>query len=405
MNRQQFAKTPVDGRAQAIRDALNGDTIKKAYDKGMNLSRFLEHLDPTRDHKGQDAQLDAFNRVLRSCGIRTKSVPELGIPASTLEDVVNHPKARHLAVELIARAYRGTVTNKRAPMQSEMNIAGTWLSQFAYPAAPRANFIEPAIPLSEVVGQTTGITQKYYKPFYMQDIENVTARVSEAAEIPAVKISTTEKVINLQKYGRRLDITYEAIRSIPIDMLAFYVQRIAIKVEAEKVDKVIDIIVNGDGNAGTAATSYNLTTLDSGTTANNLTLKAWLAFKMKFKNPFQLTTIMSQDAGALALMLLNTGSANIPLVNAGGVFSQQAITPINNGLADGTRLGWLDTPPAGKLIGFDKRLSVERVFEIGANIQETDKDVKNQIDSLVLSEVEGYAIIEQTANKILNLTA
>ncbi len=402
-------RTTVRGRAREIADQkLTENTVREAYEKGMNVSRYLESLDPTEAHQENELRsgsTDAFNRVLRACGIRTQSMPERGIAASTLEEVVKHEKARYLATEIFARAYRKVVFgSKREPITGSIGQIGSYINQYTYPA-PRDILLEPAIPLSEVVGQTTGIRTNVYRPFYLEDVTKANSRVAEAAEIPAVKISQSEKTITLRKYGRRLDVTYESLRHIPIDLLSFYVQRIAIAVEAEKVDKVLDIIVNGDGTANTQATNYNLTTLDSGTTANNLTLKAWLAFKMKFKNPLRMTTVLSQEAGALSLMLLNVGSANIPLVMAGGVMGSQGITPINDRLAGGERLGWLDSAPVGKLVGFDKRLAVERIFEIGSNIQESYKDVKHQIDGLVLSEVEGYAIIDPKGNKTLNLAA
>lgn len=370
----------------------------------MNLSRYLETLDPSKDHPG--SRTDAFNRLLASCGIRTKSIPELGIAASEFGDLVEHEQGRHLAVELIARAYRGAALdkNQRSIITSFEGLPGSMINQFAY-AGPRDYLLEPAIPLSEVVGVTTGIRNNYYKPFWLEDVQNATSRVGEGAEIPAVKITTAEKTITLAKYGRRLDVTYEALRRIPIDILSFYIRRIAVTVESEKVDKVLSTIISGDGNSGTAATSYNLTALDSGTTAGNLTLKAYLAFKMKFRNPRMLTTVLAQDVSLLKLMLLNTGSANIPLVMMGGLAAAQTVTPINQGLSDGVRGGWLDGAPANKIVGFDKRFSIERIFEIGGMIQEEDKDVKQQINSLVLSEVEGYAVLDPLANKIIDLSA
>lgn len=397
-------KTPPSGRAAAIRDGvLSKDLTVTAYDKGMNVSRFLESLDPSSEHG--NTRLDAFNRVLRACGIRTKSSIAMGIQASTLEDVVKHPQARYLAVELIARAYRGAALSmSRSPITSFEGVPGSMINQYAFPAA-RSFLLEPAVPLSEVVGQTTGIDASHYRPFYLEDVSNATSRVAEMAEIPAVRITTGEKTISLKKYGRRLDASYESMRRIPIDLLAFYVRRIAVAVEAEKVDAVVNIIVSGDGTPNTAATNHDLTALDSGTTANNLTLKAWLAFKMKFKNPFMLTTAIGREDAILKLMLLNTGSTNIPLSVMGGLFAQQGVTPINQGLGDGVRAGWLDIAPAGKIVSFDKRMCVERVFEIGGTITEADQDVKSQINSLVLSEVEGYNIIDPKSNKTLNLAA
>jgi len=412
MELKVIRKKKPSQRAMAIAKDLvkviRGGLTKEAYDNGMNVSRYLEAADPTSQHP-VGTRSDAFNRVLAACGIRTSSNPELGISASTLEDVVNHPVARHLAIEIFSRAYRRSIHGgSRVTVASGEGVPGTMINQWQYPGTPRGVPLQPAIPLAELIGQTTGINSNYYKPFYIQDVQKATARVSEAAEIPAVRISTTEHSITLTKFGRRLDVTYEALRRIPIDLMSIYVQRIAIKVETDKVDTVMGIIVNGDGNSGTSATSYNLTALDPATTANNLTVAAWLAFKMKFLNPFQMTHVLGQSTSVLKLLMLNTGSTNIPLVMMGGIPGSQimSMTPINQTLAGGERYGWLASAPASKLVGIDRRFAVERVFEIGANIQESDRDVKQQINSLILSEVEGYDIMEGgNANQILNLAA
>ena len=131
-------------------------------------------------------------RVLAACGIRTRSVPEMGLPASTLEDVVEHPQARYLALEMFARAYRSVIfgsrgsfgKGQRAPILSTMGLAGSFLNQYNYPT-PRDILLEPAIPLSELVAVTTGIRQNYYRPFYLEDVSNANSRVAEGAEVPA----------------------------------------------------------------------------------------------------------------------------------------------------------------------------------------------------------------------------
>jgi hypothetical protein len=406
------AKQTIRGRARAIADSkLTPNLAREAYEHGMNVSRYLESLDPSTAHTGRSGEVDAFNRVLRACGIRTRTNPEAGLPASTLEDVVRHKQARYLAVEIFARAYRsvafGGAKYQRTPISSGMGVFGSFGNQFAYPATVRDTLLAPAIPLSEMIGVTTGIRTNVYRPFYLDDVSHANSRVSEMAEIPAVSIAQHEKTITLRKYGRRIDASYEALRHMPIDLLSFYVQRIAIAVETEKVDTVLGIIVAGDGTPNTAATAYNLTTLDAGTTANNITLIAWLAFKMKFLNPVKMTTVLGNDDMVLKLLTLDSGLTNFPLMAMGGFLGNQvsSLTPINDALMGGERVGWLASAPATKLVGFDRRLSIERIFEIGATIQESDKDVKSQIDSLVLSEVEGYSIIDPAANKVINVAA
>jgi hypothetical protein len=165
------------------------------------------------------------------------------------------------------------------------------------------------------------------------------------------------------------------------------------------------MMVNGDGNANTAATNYNLTALDSSASAGTLTLKAWLAFKMKFVAPYAMTSALAQEAVALQMQLLSTGNANIPLVMVQGASNLGSFKQMNPGLADGVALGWTADAPTLKIVAFDNRFAVERVTEIGGNITEVEKFVSRQTQGLFMTEVEGYDIFNQDAVKTLNVNA
>jgi hypothetical protein len=403
------AKTTPLGRARDIWNGFEGTKFyEEAYSRGMSLSGYLETLDPSGDHTGDSAKIDAFGRVCRAANIVPKTDPVLGIRASTLDEISQDDKSRALVPEIVARAWRRAVhmtPQERIQLSSDF-VPGSQMSPFAYPAV-RYPLLQAAISVSDIVAFQTGIEGTAYRPFYMDDATAGRSRIAEATEIPAVVIKGRDKTIDLLKYGYRIDTSYEALRRMPIDQLAFHIQRIAIFTEAQKVDKVTDVLVNGDGNSGTAATVYNQSTLYTGAAAGlaNFTLKAWLAFKMKFLNPFTLTTALANENVVLELMLLNAGTANIQLAMLPGLLGAQQISLMNRGLSDGVQVGWLASAPANKTVAFDKRIAIERVFEIGGTIQEIKRWVERQVESVVLSEVEGYGIIDANATKILNHAA
>ena len=176
----------------------------------------------------------------------------------------------------------------------------------------------------------------------------------------------------------------------------------AIQQESDKVAQGIHVLLNGDGNAITAATEYDLTDLDSTATVGTLNLRAWLRFKMLFNRGFVLDTVLGREAEILQLLLLNTGSANTPIAVAyGDIFG--GLTPMNRRLADGVRFGITDDAPSGKLIGMDSNLALEQATETGSNTQETERFVTRQAEALVMSEVEGYGVIDSRATKVLDL--
>ena len=183
-----------------------------------------------------------------------------------------------------------------------------------------------------------------------------------------------------------LEFSYEFARRRRIDLIAFWIQRLAIQTEKDKVTAVIDVAINGDGGAGTAATNSNLSTLDLTATLGTLSLKAWLAWKLLFENPYQLTHVFARSAEALQLYSLSTGTANIPLVSIQAQAGFGSITPINRELADNVRIGITSDAPANVIVGMDTRFGVERVVEAGSQIQEQMQWILAQVNFLTFSE-------------------
>jgi hypothetical protein len=253
---------------------------------------------------------------------------------------------------------------------------------------------------------TTPIDTDAYRSVYLNySAANVRQyRVGEGAEIPIANLASADQTIRLYKFGRGLRATYEELRRIRVDKLATFIMWLSIQAEIDKVAAAIDVIVNGDGN-NNAATSYNLTTLDSGTTASNPTLKAWQAFKMKFNQPYTMTTAVMQDTIALQIALLNSSSANTPLVMAGAQGGLgTALTPINQ-FSDGVRYGWTSDAPANKIVAVDRGRCLEHVVETGSEIAEQERYVTNQTQVMVMSQVEGFAVLDSNAAKVLAVNA
>lgn len=386
-----------------LHKSLGFDSMERAYREGMTLSRWLETEDPSDEYKDG---LDAFERQLAVMDITTTSNPERGFYADEFRKFEDAGEAgRVLQIEWMARQYRKHSQKARAVLQSDDAGLGGVMRPYVDAAGFRAQQMAPAIPVAELIALRTQIDSNAYRALYLNDDESEyrMVRVGEAAEIPAAKLSSGEKPIDLFKYGRRLDISYEALRRTPIDTVAFYIARMAIQAEVDKAATIADVIVNGDGNAGTAATVYDLTDLDTNATAGTLTLKAWLAFKLKFKNPYNITHELVQSDVALQQLLLNTGSANVPLVNYQDTFG--GFVPMNDVFRDNVRYGVTDDAPSGKIVALDSRFALEEVSEIGGSISESKKWIEKQVNTMTFTEVIGYAVIDSHATKILNLGA
>lgn len=389
---------------------MGTEMYQAAYDRGISLSALLEMEAPsTLEDRKQG--LDTFNRILKYAEIRTASVPEIGVYASPFDDMFKKSNLRALVPEFMIRTWRraqmGQFISQRAYGVDDY-VPGSLLNAWSDVGAIRQERrLAPAIPLAGLIAQTTPVRGNAARTFYMTDdaSQERMVRVEELAEVQRAQIKGGEHQIRLRKYGRAIEASYETLRSMPIDRVAWHLARLSIQSEIDKVAAVIDVIVNGDGNVNTGAQSYNLTALDPTTTAGNMTLTAYLAWKMKFANPYMLTSILTREDAALKLMLLNVGSANIPLVSLQGQLGIGSFTPINQGLSEGTGLGWTADAPANVLVGFDSRTAVERFVEIGASLRETDRFITRQSEIMVVTEVEGYGIMDGGSARLLNLAA
>lgn len=384
------------------------NVYRAAYEKGMSLSAFLEQEDPSAEYRDGT---DAFQRVLQAADLRVEALPEYGVQASTFEEFNRTEQTRALIPEWLLRTWREVQTGRpfstRSLYTSSDGAAGSWERPYAEAQSARIDgLVSPAIPVGELVALTTPINASEYRAYYLSNdsVQTGMTRVTEGAEVPRVKLTGGDHTIDLLKYGRGLEATYEQLRRQRIDKLALHIRLMAVQAEVDKVAQIINVMVNGDGN-NNAPTTHNLTTLDSTATAGTLSLKGWLAFKMKFANPFSLTGALAQEAVALQMMLLNMGSANVPLVNVQQPSGLGAFTQINPSLRDSVALGWTSDAPSLKIIGFDKRFAIERVVDIGATITEVEQFITRQVQVLVVTEAEGFAIIDKNAMGILNVNA
>jgi len=380
------------------------EIVGDAYKHEMNLSAFLERLTPSE--KGD--KLDAFGRVLKEAGIVLRSDPQAGYWASPASEFLKDKATRTLLFEYASRIWRRVAygNGNRATYLSGDNPPGSW--DRPYYDAQQARWDEqlaPAIPLSEMVAMTTPIDGQDYRAFYMT--YDATAlrlyRVGESAEIPIANLADSEHTITLHKYGRGMRASYEQMRRMRIDKLAMQIRMMAVQNEVDKVAAALAIIIAGDGNSN-SATTHDLTTLDTDATAGTLTMKGWLNFRKQFANPYKMTTALMTAASALQLEMLNIGSANLALLQLQGSDIVGTIRPINR-TADAVGYGWTSDAPALTITAFDRAWALEQLVEIGGDVAETERFITSQTEVLTITEVQGFAVMDNTANLILDINA
>lgn len=389
---------------QRMREPGAFEFFRQAKDGQRSLSHLLEQLSPT--DAGDTSGLDAFGRLMREADIVVRSIPEEGVYADSYDTFIERA-GRTLFAEYGWRQYRRAKRAVRAPLLSGDNLAGGVLRPYVDDQTLIRDGLQPAIPLSEIIAGERGIQGNLFRGIYLNEpaaAQKRFVRIGEAAEIPKVTITLGQKNIDVYKFGRGIELSYEVMRRESMDRIGTIIQEMSVQAEIDKVAVLIDVMVNGDGNANTAATNYNLTTLDSATSAGILTRHAWISFVAKWKNPYRLTHVLTREAGAIALMDLNSGSANLP-ANMVQAQYMPMFRPINPNTNPVVGLGQTDDAPADTIIGFDRGWAVERIYEIGAEIQETENYASNQTQALFFTENEGFQVRSKNAAKTLSLAA
>lgn len=407
----------TQARAAELHQRLNINMFEEAYTQGMNFTSLLEKEDPSAEYRDG---LNSFERQLAMAKIRTNGDRYGGFTASLFDEFLKTDATRALAVEWVATVFRDAKkTIDRAGIKelsrvlsadtvygSDDYAINTAFRPYIDSARERVDQIAPAIPISELVGATTPINGNTYRSIYLtpDDTQLHFVRVGEAAEIPAVKMAHGQKAIDLYKFGRRIIQSYEVLRRTPIDVVARHIAWLAVQAEVDKLSLLLDVAINGDGNAGTAAPIDDSTTLDPlSTTA--LTFKAWVSWLMQFDNPYIMNVLIARKSNMLNLMLLPVSTTgNMPLVAVAPAVGLGSFLPINRAVDQSIRYGTSEDAPATSYVGMDSRFGIERITEIGSDITEVARFIRNQTQDLVMSEVEGYAKSDPKAVRLLDVS-
>lgn len=392
-------------RAGDLHASLHQDMYREAYKAGMSFSAWLEQEDPSDQYDGELARMDAFERQLMIAGIKVRSDRRLGIAADKVDRFYTATGTSAILLpEFMARVYR-LAASGGLPYAERFYMSSSPVSDVLHPdfiaAEMRAKKLQPSI-LDVLVALRTGIDSDIYKAFYVTDDEDerTLRRVAEGAEVPTAILTGGDHSINLKKYGRALEVSYEVVRRMPIDRLAFHLSQLAYQAEKDKAKTGIDVLINGDGNSGTSATASTISTL-SGGTADQIDAEPLLDFLLLFEDPYRPTVVVGQREGIVELLTVDLGSANLPLFMGmlnpdwmGGLTMPEPIMPF--------AVYARSYLPTKKLVAVDGTKALEMVFEVGADLTETDKIIKSQVDVIVMTEAVGFCVLDQRATRILD---
>ena len=374
-----------------------------AKEKGYTLSRYLDMISPPSGERAED-KAPTFNRLLREEDMAFISDPQAGFYASRMSDFMTKDYHRMLFAELCynraRRVWYGSLQN-RGIVLSDDAVQGSILRPFVDRLeAVLDETIRPAVPLSEILAFTNFISSRFYRALYFErDSEETQAvQIAEGTNIPTGILKHQMHTIDLPKRGRGISITDEVMRDndVRIDRVLFQIELIALESEVDRVDDAVQVLLNGDGNPVTVPVTYHRHNLIHGETTGVDFTRAWLAYTGKFQSPYMLTRVLADESAILNLKTLDLGTRNHLMLNLAGshpgIFP--SFRPMNDDLVESPRIGIVNEVTAKHYVGFDHRLALERVVEIGSEVQEMARYARNQTNFLGITENSNFAIFQ-----------
>lgn len=354
---------------------INAKLYQDAFNQNMTLSSYLEFLAPTEN----GASLDRYQEVLKEAGIRLNSVPSKNLSASNVEAFYRTDETKALFPEYVARTL----------VKSMMD----------YPL------------YKHLIGTRTGIEGSVYEAAYLDLTEpkNKKAlemrRVAEATDLPKAILKLGESVIRLFKYGRAVGISYEALRRMSIEIFQRHIRLIAYYAAANKVDEILTVIKDGDGNSN-ASPIIKTSDISSGVTT--ITSDILIDFLLGFQDIGGADTVIANKTAFKQIL-----KAIYPTVDLAGTEDQLlsrgwgiSVQMPQNLISNFTLLYSDKIPQIGgkeAVYAFNKDMTIEEVYELKSTIQEADVNVINQTKVLTISENSGFRKMFKESSKILTL--
>ena len=318
---------------------------------GASFSQVLEQQDPSQQYKGTELEgLDAFQRQLKRFDIKVK-----GPDSDCVEKFFATADSAVLFPEYISRCV--------------------------------CQGVQEADMLPHLVGAVTRIDGMDYRSITVENSDDVKmATVCEGASIPGTTIRAQSNLVQLNKRGRMLLASYEAIRHQKLDLFSITLRQIGANIAAMQLEDAMDVLINGDGNDNAVDCVYPAT---EGVVTYADLVELWMKLR-----PYEMSTLLVSEnlmGELLKIPELHNSAAGMNFANSG-----KMITPF------GATLLCARNMPVSGIIALDKRYALELV-QCGDVSVEYDKLIDRQLERAAITVTCGFAKIFRDAAAMLEV--
>ena len=328
------------------------------HEAGRSFTQVLEQLDPSEGYRGTPLEnTDAFQRQLKRFDIKVK-----GAGSDAVEKFFATSQSAVLFPEYIARSVRQGM--EEANLLPHITAAVTRFDGMDYRSIT-----------SEAGGE-----------------EKELRRVDEGTEIPSTTVKVQENLVKLNKRGRMLVASYEAVRCQKLDLFSVTLRQIGAHISRMHLEDAIQVLMEGDGNDNAAAVFTAGTSPISGE-QGTLTYAQLVEFWAQFA-PYEMNTMLVSNATMVRLLKLTELQNPLTGLNFQGTGKFE--TPL------GASLLRTQAMADGCILAFDRRYALEMV-QAGDVGVEYDKLIDRQLERAAITSISGFGKICTEAAKVLEV--
>ena len=319
---------------------------------GKSFSDVLEMLDPTQNYEGTaDANLDAFGRQLKRFDIKVG-----GSGSDCVNKFFATTQSAALFPEYVSRAVRQGMDEAKV--------------------------------LDSIVATKTRIDGLDYRTIASipTEDERELKRVGEGAYIPQTNIHTQENLVKLNKRGRMLVASYEALKFQRLDLFTVTLKQIGAYIARQQLSDAIKVLKDGDGNNNAAAV---IEAAEDGILAYGDLIKL-----LNSLDPYQMTTLVASPDMMSKLLQMEEFKNPVTGINF------QGTGKVGHPL--GAEFIKSSAAPENAIIGLDKTCALEMVIASDVSV-DYDKLIDRQLERAAVTSTVGFAKIFSDASKILSV--
>lgn len=327
-------------------------------EKGMyqnptkSFSQILEELDPTENYSGTNLEgLDAFSRQLKRFDIKVS-----GMGSDNVNKFFSTTQSSALFPEYVSRAVR--------------------------------QGMEEADVLSDIIAATTKINSLDYRTITSVPTEDdkELKRVAEGAVIPQTVVKTKENLVKLNKRGRMLVASYEALKYQRIDLFTVTLKQIGAYIARQQLNDALSVLENGDGNDNAAE-------VISAANSGELSYADLLELYIKL-HPYNMNKIIVSPKMMTNILQLDEFKNPLTGINFQGTG--------NPGNPLGAKIIKTGSISDDKIIGLDSSCSLEKVIADDVSV-DYDKLIDRQLERAAITTTAGFAKIFKDASAVLKV--